>query len=513
MGVATYKLLVDWNNDGDFTDTYDDITGNVQSIACSRGREKPITLPGVGLAGAGQLTATLNNASGKFSAGNASSPIYGSIKPGRKVRLIATVSAVDYTLWTGYLDKIEPSIDTVGAVATAQLSALGAISRLVDKDVAPPASNSGALTGSLVTSVLDEAGIDSADYSVEAGKTTTSRWYVAPGTNALDAIRDLEDTEIGFLHENAAGQIVFHDRHHRLTTAASTTSQGTFSDANGASLGIAEIGQVDTQEQIVNEVTVSVPAFTVAAVGVLWTLTETGVEIGPGQTRQFIAEYPNAGNSQGAYVSSWQTPVPGTDILSSNVDAATYLEVGTIFASTTAIRFKTPNKMRISIRNTHPVNTAVLTLVQAQGTAVTYSDAITVLSEDATSKTAHGRRSYDFTGPWLPNTTVAQTYADYLIAQYKNPVAALALTFSASRDSTHMAQAIGRALSDRITVTAANRSKLGLTATDWIIERIEHRLDALGADHKVALTVTPASAATFWILGTSALDTGTVLAF
>ena len=60
-----YAILVDWNNDGDFSDTHDDITGDTLSMSWSRGRDYASALEGKSVAG--KLSATLVNTNGKYS--------------------------------------------------------------------------------------------------------------------------------------------------------------------------------------------------------------------------------------------------------------------------------------------------------------------------------------------------------------------------------------------------------------------------------------------------------------
>lgn len=512
MVLPVYQLLVDFNNDLDYADANEDITGYVRSVSCRRGRDFPTTLPGEGYVPAGTLDAELLNTSGRFSSGNASSPLYGSIKPGRRVRLTATYNAVTYTLWTGVLDKIEPAAPQVGVLPTARLTAFGHLSRLTAKNISPPAAAAGQDTGAIITSILDEAGIDSTEYNVETGKTTCSRWYVG-NRPALDAARELESTELGLLFEAADGKITFHNRHHRLVTSASATSQATFSDAAAASLGYRSIEQLDTSRSIVNEALATVPQFTVGALAVLWTLGESNPEIGPGLSRTWIAEYPNPGNSQGAYVDAWTTTSLSTDVTASGVTAASDLAVATIFAATTAVRHKTPNWMRIKIQNNHATNTATLTLLQARGTPVTIGDGITVLGESTSSKTAYGRRSYQFPGPWLPSTSVAQDYVDFIVSTYSTPLSGLKLTFRLNDSATHAPQGLGREIGDRVTVTANGVTLLGVSGDYWI-EGIEHRIEGPGGTrHWVTYLLSAATAGDLWILGSDALDTGTTLAF
>ena len=76
MVVATYKLQVDWNNDGDWGDTGEEIDmGRVRGITCSFGRDRASQL--TGKSKAGKLTATLDNRSGDYNPFNSDSPIYG----------------------------------------------------------------------------------------------------------------------------------------------------------------------------------------------------------------------------------------------------------------------------------------------------------------------------------------------------------------------------------------------------------------------------------------------------
>ena len=83
--TASYTLLVDWNDDGDFTDTHDDISGDTLSILWERGRDYASALLGRSISG--RLWAELVNTSGKYSPSNTSSALSGSILPGRTVRV------------------------------------------------------------------------------------------------------------------------------------------------------------------------------------------------------------------------------------------------------------------------------------------------------------------------------------------------------------------------------------------------------------------------------------------
>ena len=70
--TVSYKIYVDWNNDGDFSDANEDITTDVQSIDIERGKNEELA---EAVAATCQLKLTdINN---KYSPAKASSPLYG----------------------------------------------------------------------------------------------------------------------------------------------------------------------------------------------------------------------------------------------------------------------------------------------------------------------------------------------------------------------------------------------------------------------------------------------------
>ena len=99
---ASYTLLVDWNNDGDFTDANEDVTSDTLDISWERGRDYASALLGRSIAG--KLTATLVNTAGKYSPSNTSSALTGKILPGRSVQLQAGSGSFAYTFPLAFND-------------------------------------------------------------------------------------------------------------------------------------------------------------------------------------------------------------------------------------------------------------------------------------------------------------------------------------------------------------------------------------------------------------------------
>ncbi len=322
MTRASYVLEVDWEGDGLFAGAYDNITNDFFSIECRRGRDYASQL--TGRATAGKLVALLKNIEGKYSSFNSTSPIYSKTLPGRKIRLRTTAPAIA-TLWTGFLNKIIPGANIAG-IPTAELEAVGPIEKIKGKRVNPPGLTN-TLTGIIVDAVLDDVAWPGGDRDIDTGQTTLLHWF-AFNKDALDAIRDVEETEMGFFYEAEDAKVVYEDRHHRLKGDA-LVSQATFADDGTGDCGFRSIEQQDPLREIFNEVFVVVePHVLVTPAEVLWTFREANPTIGPGQSVAYWTEYPNVevDSGNGAYVSEWVTPVVGTDIVQSGAAYTTPLE-------------------------------------------------------------------------------------------------------------------------------------------------------------------------------------------
>lgn len=497
MATATYVLEVDWDNDGTFG-AGDDITADVLSIECARGRDYASQL--TGRATAGRLRAVLLNNSGKYSPFNASSPLYGKLLPGRKVRL-RTTAPVAATLWTGYLDRIEPQTRAPGSVPTAVLVALGPLSRLQGKRVTV-APSPGDRTGTLIAAVLDDVGIPAAERFIDTGQTITGPWFVED-MDALNAVRELEETEMGYLYESEDGKVVFEDRHHRWK-ADHLSSQATFSDAAGALLSYDRIEEQDVLGEIFNEAIGEAGKYQTGTLGELWRLEGESPTIGPGQTRTFWADYPPPSQPDGAYVQSWVTPVVGTDITVSGVSSSDI--------SVTAYPFA--RSMRIDITNNHPSQVATITLLRARGTPVLRKQPATVSASNAQSQGKYGKRTFRLPGPWYGNSNDAWDLVNYIVSRYGEPVPRLALRLPANRNNDMLTQALTRRISDVITVVAqGSQTQMGLNE-DFFIERVEHRIDLGGGRHVTEWQLSHAHQGdrSYWVLGTSLLGISTKLA-
>lgn len=415
-----------------------------------------------------------------------------------------------FDIWSGFLKTILPTPSRRGT-STAKLEAIGPLGYLNENKVQVAMSTSKG-TGAAIGDILDAAGWPAGDRDIDTGQTTMTRFFMAR-TNVMEALRIVERSEGGFIKELANGRIAFEDRHKRLK-APHLTSQATFSDVVGATLGYSNIKQSDPLPGIFNLFEITFPTFTVGSLATLWTLSESGASsplISPGETRTFVAMYPTpSAPTADAGVDAWTTPVENTDY-----DANTASDgSGTDVSSDLAVAVvKGANTMEIAITNNGSV-AAYVTLLQARGTPVSQNDPIRIFAEDATSKTAYGERIFTAGKNFVPDSAEARDWADFNLSIFKDSIPILSKRVDANRDQAHLDEVLTRDISDRITVVANTfASGLGLNE-DFFIEAIRHRIDAQLKTHDVTWELSPASGySNFWVLGTSALDTGTVLAY
>lgn len=492
--TATYLIRVDWNGDGDFLDSEEDITDDVLSISTFMGRDYASQL--TGKSSAGTLSIELDNTSGKYNSFYSSSPIYGNILPGRLVEIQADATVI----WTGYLKSILPSVE-VGPKITATLEAEGPFSRITGKRDAIPMAES-ILTGDAEDDILDSCGFPAGDRDIDTGQTTMLWWIPTKG-DPLSLARDVEDTENGFLRETKDGKIAFEDRHHRLL-APHTTSQATYTDAPAGTLVYNAIAQEDPLQQIFNTIEVTIKTFTTAgAASVLWTCPESGADspsVRVGESKTFVAEYPNQDSANNAFaVNPWTTTTATTDMTANSAaDGSGTDMTGDIGISVV----KTSVTMRITLTN-NGSQTAYITLLQARGKAVTLNDPVTISESDSTSEGKYGERTWPVPGKWVPDTNEGQAAVEFLLSIYKDPIPILTVTFCANKSASILTECLDRDVSDRVTLVAVNNTKLGINE-DFFVESIQHEI---GEAHWTTFTLSPASGYSgFLVLDTSELD-------
>ena len=510
MATATYRLSVDWNNDGVFTGTGEAINmARVRGIDCFRGRDNASQLTGRSIAGT--LRVVLDNRSGDYNPFNTGSPIAGNILPGREVQLLGTsVALTDKPIWRGFLLRVMPQ-PILGGDNVAILEAIGPLGQLNTDQIAL-AMQTSQRTDLLIGKLLDDAGWPAGARLLDVGRTTITRYW-ADRQYPVNAMQQVEAAEAGFLWETNDGKIGFKERRARLSGAA-LTSQATFSDAVAAARPYNDIQEIDPLETIFNIFEAEVQLYTVGALATLWTLAETGTDsplvIRNGGSLTFWARFPNPTSAVGAWaVDAWTTPVATTDYTANSASNGT----GTnLTANIALVVSEFANAMKIEITNNHATLDAFITLLQARGTPVNASNPIMVQASNTASQTSYGERLWPARSRFIPDTVEAQDWANYHLGIYKEPIAMLWLSYYANRNQTMLDEMLTRDIGERITVVAQNKADLDINR-EFFIEAIQHevRNDRL---HKVSYLLSDAEQfSDFWVLNTSTLGVSTRLAY
>ena len=501
------RLRIDWLGTDNFDSPFSDCTGDlIGLVTTDRGRSPPNPL--VERASPGTFTTILDNRSGKYSSLNAASPLFGLIN-GRRLIQFSTIYG---PLWTGYLLPSGIVASRQGNMAIATITAQGPLSRIAGTRI-NPAANSGSLTGTIVSAILTAAGW-TGPVRIDPGQTITGPWFVQ-NKDTLSALREMEDTELGWLNEGADGAIVYEDHAHRNTGSALTPQQAYVDDPlYGGSpypfVYLNPITQIDTSQDVVNDIVVSVTPYSAAnSLAVLWTYASTLPTLtiphgGGSVTLTALA------NTTGLYVSSWTTPVATTDWTCTGASASD-LSISNVV--------KSAKQMTFTLTNNNVSTDATMTLLQARGVSVPGAAAVSLELSDATSASLYGVMTFRLSPAWLPNVATAQSYETEVILKGKDLREGYSITFHVAdpiENRVLFADLVKRDLSDRITLIGSKpMTALGLNQ-DFFIERKMVSYDPQTVSWVITFecsAVQSEDEATNWILGTSALGVNTFLGF
>lgn len=521
MVQIAYRVLVDWDNSGSFIGSYDEITSDVLSVNFRRGRDYASQLTGNSTAG--KFTAILDNTSGKYSPLNTSSVLSGNIVPARSVRIErGASSAFPYTfpfdfsteaapMWTGKLQTIAPK-PASHDVATVTLEAYGALGFL-NEFMPKSQTETNIRTDEAIGAILDAADWSATERTLAEGKTMMKRWWTTDQAT-IKALQLVQETEAGFVRESYDGKIVFESRETRLNSPYDT-SQVTFSDASGATNSYLTLRQEDPLGTVVNHVEAVYRGYTFSYFATLWTCGDTGADspmLTPNESRLWVASYPNVNSPNNAVeVNEWHELQALTDYTGNLAadgtgnDMTNYLDV---------VSLKTATQMIITVRNTHPTDNVFVTLLKARGDSVQGNDPIIVQAVDTTSQGIYGDRQHTAATEFIPTHVEAQSWCNYHMSVFKEPVPILTMTFNANVSQANMDQAIYRDISDRITIVAENKANLGIDS-DFFIENIQHKIDQGGTVHMVTWMLSPAIGgySQLWKLGQGILNQSVVPSF
>ena len=293
-------MEIDWGNDGTFGHAAADVTEDLvkHSLRTTRGR----TLQSRLKATAGRLQARLWNVASKYSPENSSSPIFEQDVTGVRVRM----QLDGVTVWGGLLDT--PSYRQ-WPVPQVDIIALGALSTL--RQPVSVAGQTSASIGTIAKLVVGAAGLPTTHVG---GDKVLSHWAGVSDQYAFISLRDLEETEEGFLFERLDGELALEAENAR-STGASAISALTLTDQIQAATDVPLLrgSHLDLGfRYIANAINVLVATLEESAE---ITLVSSPVVVVPaGATQTVVYSYPSHSSpSSHRSAASWIAPVSGTD--------------------------------------------------------------------------------------------------------------------------------------------------------------------------------------------------------
>jgi hypothetical protein len=502
--AVSYTIAIDKNDDGDFSDSGENITADVIALRWRLGMKHPYD----SVAGPSTAEITVNNADQTYS------PEHTTLQPGHRVRIQSDDGSTVRTHFTGYITRIVPE---PGWGTQAVIHAEG-VERELAQNLIRLVAMQDARADQVIDAVLDACTIRypaiggylvigvsghniigthklfgaALTRDFETGKSTFS--YVADtwqeGITADRAIGQAAAAERGRFYFDRSGTARFLNRHYSVDNR---TVQASFDDDM--------TGLEYRYGEVVNRIDLSVRPRSVGEPGtVLWMLEEP-MRIRPGKVRRVVARYRDDNdNSIGAITVI--PPVPETDFQAAYIDKTgvfpgytPYINISLIEAGASAARFDVWHDLGYDL---------YLTAFQVRGTPLYGNDPVVLEAVDAESATLYGMNRLALDLPLLTSLEEAVDLAGYELVRRKTPRGRLwAMTTDLVQ---HPTETLARTLFDRVSVT---ESQTGHSA-DYFIIGEEHRVDLR---HCVRWLLEPVDDDTFFIIGTDKPDSSKYLIY
>ena len=270
-----YKVYIDWNDDGDFADTNEDVSKYFRSIKIDRGRSdvNDDYSPG-------KCTVKFSDHGGLLSPFDTSSALSGSIRPGHAMKIEAEIGMTTVPLFYGFIRSIDEDREST-ELYPLTIQAFDALEYFRRGSLTLDLAESSRVD-TMLASVLDEVSVFGAAWPAGLRDLETAfftidiftRYRKAP----LSIMREIALQELGgHLYAAKDGKVTFKNRWYRTGLASSgTIGLGQDLEARAFNLSLSLDDYVDQVE------------FTRAgldiddATTVLYTLTPTGRAVAPG---------------------------------------------------------------------------------------------------------------------------------------------------------------------------------------------------------------------------------------
>ena len=199
---------------------------------------------------------------GTFNPANTGSPLFGKIKPMRKIRMTASFQSIDYSLGSFYVQEwnykspsgFDPAYVTLNCVDGFQLLNLTTLTTV-------SGGTAGQTTAARVTSLLDSGDWPGGMRDISTTATTTVQADSGSSRSLLASLQEIEQTETGALYVDQRGFVKFMSRSDIIVASGSTLTK--FSDVDGSGDITYQNVEFDISDyQMINKVTVTPTSLT-----------------------------------------------------------------------------------------------------------------------------------------------------------------------------------------------------------------------------------------------------------
>lgn len=493
------KVLVDWDNNFNYTGTYDDITADVTAISWKLGFRAPYQ----DIADESTCKITLANTDGKYNPENSSSPLHDLLLPQRRTEIRWVPAGGGTTvLWAGFIEFPSVTWETAGAATGntfAQLNGIG-FKSILDKVKVNLPVYTGVTGDVILTDVLSQAIIPAncpgiwilgmASFS-ELGDTTilmdvanfatieTGTVLVSTGsdpqiTTASQMIADVTMAERGRFFIDRSGECTWWNRHHLLTNVADSgtvvCSTGDFRPTQ------IEYTYGELLSNVI-EVTIAPPNTDTAET--LWELpNEITIPISSSSVL-----FATLRRDTGQYVGA--STLVASPTFSQGTATVTVIEYG--------------NQAEITLTNASSTLNAILTSLTLSGAPTVQQNQMTVHKEDTATLTVYGERQFSVRLGALSTYADAEFVADYELFNRKAPIGMIkSVKYARALEDASSTALLGWPIGTRLAVSAA---EIGHSA-DYFVMGEEHSWapGANGGYHEMTLRLEQARLA-MWVLG------------
>lgn len=480
MTLPIFALNVQWDGI-----SWTDEIARVIAFNVRMGRDSELSVTQ-----AGRLTVTLRNEDGRYTPEYTSGPLYGLLEPLRAIHLSASFGGNTYGLFAGYITAIQPKPQERRCTIEAQDAFIHFANFHLNL---PLADNK--LSSDRIADILATVGYTQADIATGQSLFEYSYWR---NSDALTALQEVAENELGGLVYMRPGPApgpatcVFQDRHYRPKQLTVATLDKT-----------AEVNYQRRDNQVYNSAHLQCTAYIVGpAQSQIWSLVPLPQAVAAGATLELQINYPTL-------CKDVLTPVPSTDLVANSQPDGSGLD---LTASITTVSFDNYGGGATWILRNDALVPAYLLKCQIRGTPLQQPSELRTVSRSASGGVSAFPRDYSRTFRLLSDRQLLGDFAQYIVTRYKTPQPVITVRLLPISDVqlTHM---LARTISDRITVIDTADPWRTQVSGDFFIEQIEHTWQQEEAILNTTWVLTGFLADQFWLLGTSALGTDTVLGY